>query len=65
MLSKSNVAVDQGSLHRRELARSYVLFSQKLVHRPSGSGGHEHAFGVHPSISLSRAAADEKRTRGA
>jgi hypothetical protein len=66
MLSKSDVAIDERSLHRRELGGSEILFSEKPIHWPGADRPEKHALRIDPTaLELLRAAADEYRPRSA
>src|SRR5882724_7690456 len=65
MLPKCHVAVDQRRLGRRKLRSAHVLFAEKFVDGAGSSGSQEHALGIHPTIALRSAAADEDRPRRA
>src|ERR1039457_373268 len=64
MLAEGHVAVHQRSLDGGELGGPEVLLAQELVYRARAGGGHEHSLGIHPSITVGGAAADEDWARG-
>ena len=48
-----------------EVGGAHGPFCRGVVDGPGGGGGHEHAFGVDPSVALVAAAADEDGARRA
>jgi hypothetical protein len=66
MLSKSDVAVDKGGLHWRELGSSQIFFAKQPIDRARADRSEKHALRIDPTaLDLLRAAADEHRPRSA
>src|SRR5438876_7592534 len=65
VLPEGYVTVDERGFDRRELGGPKIALAQEFVHGPGAGSGQEHALGIHPSIPIGSAGADEHRARRA
>src|SRR5205809_5137943 len=49
VLPKSDVSIDQRSLHRRKLAGAEIFPAEQAIHRACAHSTEEHAFGIDPA----------------
>ena len=56
VLAEGDVAIDERSFDGREFRDAEIFLAKQLVDGAGSHGGLEHALGVHPAVSLKRAA---------
>jgi hypothetical protein len=64
VLAKSDVAIDERGVDRREFACAEILFAEKSVYRACSGRSQEHTFCVHPAIAFFCAARTDKHRSG-
>ena len=63
VLTEAQVPIDARCFDGRKHGCFEARFAEQTIDRAGGDGGHEHAFGVGPAITIGGSAADEQRPR--
>src|SRR5882724_10102246 len=61
VLANGNVTSDERSLKGRKFGGPQVFLAQELICRSCGSGGHEHALGIDPTVAVGGAGTNKDR----